>query len=429
MRLAVFTSQYPSRVSTFFARDMRGLIEAGASLEIFPLYPVQEDLWRYVPEILDERVMPRDRVHDAAFSSALRSSPRPSPGRSARFLGSAASVGLASAARGVATLGKSAYALAKAWTWARDCSAGRFDHILSYWGNYAATAALAFRDLTDPAVPVSTFLHAGTDLYRRPVGLRRKLLAVENVVVVCEFNRRFLEERYPDLRERISSKIYVHHPGLDMPGIPFASARRPGARLLGVGSFERAKGFEDLVIALGILRRKGLDVTLDLIGDGPRGPALERRVAGLGVADRVRLRGWLPADEVLREMAQATVLVHPSTGLGDAVPTVIKEATAVGTPVVASSVAGIPELLDQGRCGVLVPPRDPTRLAEAIAQLLDSEPRREEIARGARSYAEKTFDLWKNGRRLAERLGRSRPSSTGEAPGGARAAGLNARAR
>ena len=71
-------------------------------------------------------------------------------------------------------------------------------------------------------------------------------------------------------------------------------------------------------------------------------------------------------------MRRATLLVHPSIGLGDAVPTVIKEAMALGTPVVASAVAGIPELLDEGRCGVLTPPRDPVALSEAMERLLDA---------------------------------------------------------
>jgi glycosyltransferase involved in cell wall biosynthesis len=112
----------------------------------------------------------------------------------------------------------------------------------------------------------------------------------------------------------------------------------------------------------------------------------------------------LPFDEVQLSMTKATILVHPSDPLGDGVPTVIKEAMAVGAPVVASAVAGIPELLDDGRCGVLVPPRNPEALADAIAGLLGDEIRRKQQARAAREFAEKNFDLWRNGRRLADIL-------------------------
>ena len=91
-------------------------------------------------------------------------------------------------------------------------------------------------------------------------------------------------------------------------------------------------------------------------------------------------------------------------GLGDAVPTVIKESMALGTPVVASNVAGIPELLDGGRCGMLVPPQNVEALADAIKTLLANTAMRRTYADAARKYAEEQFDLWRNGRRLARVL-------------------------
>jgi glycosyltransferase involved in cell wall biosynthesis len=142
-------------------------------------------------------------------------------------------------------------------------------------------------------------------------------------------------------------------------------------------------------------------VEVELVGDGPQRAALSALAARLGIADRVEARGWLPFDQVQAAMARAAMLVHPSIGLGDAVPTVIKEALALGTPVVASKVAGIPELLDGGACGVLVPPRDAERLADAMAGLLADEGRRRDLAGRGRAFAEETFDMWRNGSRLA----------------------------
>src|SRR2546430_7501895 len=69
-------------------------------------------------------------------------------------------------------------------------------------------------------------------------------------------------------------------------------------------------------------------------------------------------------------MSEATILVHPSDRLGDGLPTVLREAMALGTPVIASRIAGIPEALDDGRCGLLVPSGDLEALADAIARLL-----------------------------------------------------------
>ena len=73
MRLAVFTNKFPSRISTFFARDMRALIDAGIDLDIFPFYPLEPELWRYVPDILNERVLPRNKIHHISLTRAFRS--------------------------------------------------------------------------------------------------------------------------------------------------------------------------------------------------------------------------------------------------------------------------------------------------------------------------------------------------------------------
>jgi len=125
----------------------------------------------------------------------------------------------------------------------------------------------------------------------------------------------------------------------------------------------------------------------------------------------------LPPDQVLDAMRRATVLVHPSVTL-DAMPTVIKEALAVGTPVIASDVAGIPEILAGGRCGVLVPPGNIGALADAVAALLADPAGQRAYARAGREHAERVFDLERNAQRFAEQLRstRRRNGASGAAP-------------
>ena len=126
----------------------------------------------------------------------------------------------------------------------------------------------------------------------------------------------------------------------------------------------------------------------------------------------VKFRGWLPFSEVRQAMSEATVLVHPSDGLGDGLPNVVREAMAVGTPVVASDVAGIPDALDKG-CGVLVPPKNVAALADAIGGLLQDPAERQRIAERARHRAEERYNLWRNGATLAGLL---RATRRGGAP-------------
>jgi glycosyltransferase involved in cell wall biosynthesis len=261
-----------------------------------------------------------------------------------------------------------------------------------------------FHRLIGRSIPFSTFLHAGTDLYRDQVFLRQKLLYVDNIIVVCDFNRRFLREKFPDVFDALEPKIQVYHLGLDFAEFPHQPADRPPRRVIAVGRLEKNKGFDYLLSAAKQLIGRGFDVEIELVGDGGELRPLKALAEKLDIADKVTFRGWLRFDDVRAAMRQATVLVHPSTGIGDAVPTVIKEAMALYTPVIASDVAGIPELLDEGRCGVLVPPKDVGALARAIERLLSDEQQRTTYALAGRRYAEQTFDLARNGKWLAELL-------------------------
>jgi colanic acid/amylovoran biosynthesis glycosyltransferase len=425
MRLAVFTAEFPGRINTFFARDLCALRRAGVEIDIFPIYPLQAKHWSAVPEYLNADVLPRHRVHHVSPLAALRPRPRRAPWEQRwRFLADTSRVRASAMRFGPGSFVKSEYVYLKAWAWARAAAerGDRYDHVLAYWGNYAATAAYLFQrlidrddradrdgrdDHEDRDVPLSIVLHAH-DLYERQVFLSAKLERAQNVFVVCEFNRRFLAERFPDLYPRIAHKIHLHHLGLDVGSIVPAFEGRAAHTCLAVGRLDPSKGFDDLLRAAAIVRDRGLDIDVALVGDGEQAATLRRLASSLGIADRVHFRGWLAFDEVPAAMRASTMLVHPSCGLGDAVPTVIKEAMALGTPVIGSTAVGIPELLDDGRCGLLVPERNPERLADAITRLLRDAVLRDRLARAGRAFAERTFDLWQNGERLANHLSETR---------------------
>lgn len=402
MRLAVFTNQFPSSVSTFFARDMRGLIEAGVSIDVFPINPLNPEFWRYVPDILNENVLPRSQVKHLSTREMILSG-RSQPLNNRRSVLRDVVPILRSAAHyGAGPFGKTLYSLIKGYAAAQRYIAN-YDHILAYWGSYAATYAYVYHRITNGAVPFSMFLHAG-DLYQDQVYLDKKLQYADNIFVVCEFNRRYLQEHYGNIFELISNKIHIYHPSLNFAELPFCPDRSNATKLLGVGRFDKCKGYDFLLRAVHRLMEAGISTELELIGDGDEAGSLRSLAAQLGMEKQVFFRGWLPFDEVKRAMTSAAVLVHPSSELGDAVPTVIKEAIALGTPVVATNVAGIPELLDGGRCGILVEPQDVQSLADGIQAMLVNPSERREYADRARKFAEETFDVWRNGRRLAHQL-------------------------
>lgn len=162
-----------------------------------------------------------------------------------------------------------------------------------------------------------------------------------------------------------------------------------GLRLLCVGRLIAVKGHETLLLAFGEARRAVPDLTLDLVGDGPLRGELEALAASLDLGESVRFRGRV--DGAAREMERAAVVVVPS--LGEGFGMVALEAAERGRPVVASAVGGLPEIVDGGRTGVLVPPGDPERLADALVELVRDPERAAGMGRAARERALTEFSL------------------------------------
>ena len=134
------------------------------------------------------------------------------------------------------------------------------------------------------------------------------------------------------------------------------------------------KGFDVLVDACAVLRRRGVAFEAAIVGQedkhSRRGRASGSRAHGL--ERRVRLPGPMGQDELLREYRRASALCMPSRLLADdrdGIPNVLVEAMAAGTPVIASAVSGIPELVEHEVNGLLVAPEDPEALADALLRL------------------------------------------------------------
>lgn len=407
MRLAVFTNMYPAQTATFFERDLRSLLDAGVDLDVFAIYPHDESMWQFSSGLLEHPRMSRRQVHHIGGARESLARARPTfRQRPALCLRDAARTLASAAIRGPMAVAKTAYVLPQAWAWAAE-HAGRYDHVLAYWGNYPGTCAYAFHRLDGRPIPFTLWLHAGVDLYGSQAFLRQKLLYADNVLTCCEFNRGFILRRFPDLVPRLAERLHVCHHGLELSEFPFRPDGRPANRLAAVGRLASNKGFDDLLMAVNILDSQGIDVTLDLVGDGPERKALGALAGDLGIAARVRFTGWLKFSEARDAMSQVTALVHPSDELGDGLPNVVREAMALGTPVVGTRVAGLPDALEDG-CGVLVPPRNPAALADAIAGLLRDSRARQEIAFRARRRVEERYDVRQNGAWLAALLAATR---------------------
>ena len=139
-----------------------------------------------------------------------------------------------------------------------------------------------------------------------------------------------------------------------------------------MGRLAEQKGQLLLVEASARLRDRGADFELVIVGDGPMREELEQLIDRLGLRDRVRITGFLDNRAVRRELEAARALVLPSFAEG--LPVVIMEAMALGRPVIATYIAGIPELVEPGRNGWLIPAGAVEPLVEAMAEALAAGP-------------------------------------------------------
>jgi glycosyltransferase involved in cell wall biosynthesis len=199
---------------------------------------------------------------------------------------------------------------------------------------------------------------------------RRELGRADAVTAVCGAVADSLVRDYGLPRARVR----VVPNGADLPD---AEAEEPAARQLRlsfratavrplwvcVARLEEQKGHAVLLEALAELAGRGLQFGVALAGGGSLRESLERRAAELGLAERVRFLG--PLDEIGPLLAAADAVVMPSHWEG--LPLVLLEAQARGAPVVASAVGGIPEVIEDGVSGRLVPAGDAAALAEALA--------------------------------------------------------------
>jgi glycogen synthase len=174
---------------------------------------------------------------------------------------------------------------------------------------------------------------------------------------------------------------------------PFSGIGRP--RVLFVGRLVPQKGVGTLVAAAGLLEHQSAQVLL--VGDGPERSKLEREAKRIGVADRLHFVGFLAHDQLPAVMSHADLLVLPS--LYEELGTVLLEAMQAALPIVASKTGGIPDVIEDGVNGLLVPPGDPEALAHAINRLLADRDLARRLSEGAHERA-KEYD-WKV---LAERV-------------------------
>jgi len=304
--------------------------------------------------------------------------------------------------QGILSLAKYLYSIPKAFSWSP--LSNDYDHVVSFWGNYAGTVGYFMAKRSN--LPFSTFLHAGTDLYRDRAFLLEKLLFAEKIICNCQYNINFLKKTYPNYFNEINKKIIMHRIGLDLSRyeVTDIDIDSKDFRICVIGSLEKYKGSLKVLKSFNNFVKAGFNGCLTFCGTGPLMNEVIKATKKFNIVDKVEFKGICSVDEVNKILCQSHLLVHASPSIGDAVPTVLEEAAAMARAVIATNVAGIPELVEDGRSGILVEPDNIEAMTDAMIYLNNNRKICQKMGIEGRKIAEDKFDLWQNTSLLMDHL-------------------------
>ena len=397
MKIAYFVSRFPHPYQTFIRREIDGITACGASITVFPI--VGEEKCNDIPPAPAANAESVKVVPSGFFSPDVRRSFLRSLGTSPRACFSLLGLILAGTCANPFHLLKSLAIFPKRVHLANLLREGNYDHIHAHWSTYPATAAMIASELT--GIPFSFAFHA-YDIYSTRIMIPEKIRRAKAVIVNCRYTLEFIRELYPAIDE---SNFHLVYNGLELRRFEFR--RRPAQadipEILAVGQLVPSKGFAYLLEACRIMNAEKRVFKATIIGDGPLRHSLQDFISRHGMKN-VSLAGAKPETEVIEHMKRASVLVMPSvkpeSGSHDGLPNVVIEAAALGTPVVASAVFGIPELIVNGETGLLVPEQNPPAIRDAVVRLLDDPALADRLSAAARKKAEAGFDIHSNCARL-----------------------------
>jgi glycosyltransferase involved in cell wall biosynthesis len=385
MTIAYVVSQYPAASHTFIRREIEALRLRGVDIQTFSVrHPMVTELHS-----------PRDR---AEFDSTYYLLPtKPKDLLAAHVVALATRpinylrvllLALRHRVPGLRALIWAVFHFAEAIQLARELERRKVRRIHNHFANSGATVGMLAAQFLQ--LPWSLTLHGISETdYPAGLLLSAKIEAASFVACVSEFGRA--------QAMRVSSpehwnKLMIVRCGLnlaDLPKKPVNTNTR--TRLICVGRLSAEKGHLGLLNAFASVRARNLDAELVLVGDGPERMRIEQAIHTLNLQDVVHLTGVLAEKETLEQIAHADILVLASFMEG--LPVVLIEALALGVPVVATRVAGIPELVVHEKEGLLFSPANWDELAENLSRLLSDSALRGRLAGAGRSKVFSKYNI------------------------------------
>lgn len=399
--VAFVVSRFPKITETFILYEILAIERLGLSVELFALRRERQAVAH--PEAM--AMTRRTHFHPIVSLDILRANWHFLSRRPLVYLRTAAEV--LGGTVGSTKLFSGALAfLPMAILFAERMERSGVTHVHAHFATHPALVALIVHRLT--GIPFSFTAH-GSDLHVDRRMLDIKLDAAKFAVTCSEFNRRVMAEAASS--QLAANKLHVIKYGVDLDLFYPAEGERSHevTEIICVAALEDVKGHKFLIEACRLLTERGVAFRLHLVGDGPLRGDLERRVAAAGLAQLTVFHGMRNRAAVADMLRAADIKVLASyaapDGKREGMPNVLIEAMASGLAVVSTQLTGIPELVESGTTGYLVPPADPAALADALRRLCLDPSIRLRMGEAGRRKAQQEFDRTTNALELALLLG------------------------
>ena len=365
MKVAYLINQYPKTSHTFVRREIEALEKAGIGVARFTLRRTSDPIVTPADTAEAERTTV---ILAGGALGLLYALVKTALGRPGRFL-AALRLTLRISRRSERGLLINLVYLAEACVLHTLVNAERATHVHAHFGTNSAAVAMLCRTLGGP--PYSFTIH-GPEEFDKPhiLHLTEKIERARAVFAVSSFGR---SQVFRHCGHTPWPKVHIVHCGVDASFLTAPPSPPPAEpRLVSVGRLSEQKGQLLLIEALGELHRRGRDFHLTLVGDGELRGEVERAIDRHDLRGKVTLAGWADEAAVRTHMLASRALVLPSFAEG--LPVVIMEALALGRPVLSTYGAGIPELVESGKNGWLVPAGSVPDLVTALEAALAATP-------------------------------------------------------
>ncbi len=388
-KIAMLLSQFPETHETFILREFMGLKEAGAEFGIFSFKKCRDKIIHPQAELfISQTHYAKPFCFGALIYYLLR--------HPIRFCKALATVIRFNVPHPIQLI-KSLVVFMRSCYFAKLMKTQGITRIHAHWATMPTTGADVISQLT--GIPFSFTAHAWDIYLNTKRNLKDKARKAQLVLTCTKANKIFLDSLLEDTI--ISQKIVVNYHGLDVEDFALRDqSKRDGNTIFAVGRLVEQKGFKYLIKACYLLKEKGVKFKCIIIGNGPLRKEFEYDRNRFGLDGIIDIPGTVTQVEIKNFFHKAGVFVMPSViaknGDRDGIPNVLLEALALGVPIVATNVSGIPEVIIDKETGRSVPPRNARALAEAMEAILTGKDEVNYFIHNGRKKIEEEFTLSNN---------------------------------